>query len=164
MYTCDLIPDECNSETRELQHFAAVARELSGLQRLNYVNTTVNQIIEYTSDQEQWGQPDYWASPLETLKSHKGDCEDYVFLKLLILRLAGVALEDLRMVLVKIPTSIDLSSHALLMARHEGHWFSLDSRYKLLRSEFELNDYVPELHFQPGLVRQYDLPKVAASQ
>jgi len=39
-------------------------------------------------DSEQYGVKEYWASPIESLMSGKGDCEDYAILKYdLLLRL-----------------------------------------------------------------------------
>jgi hypothetical protein len=32
--------------------------------------------IEYVTDEEKYGKADYWASPMETLDSMQGDCED----------------------------------------------------------------------------------------
>ena len=38
----------------------------------NYFNK-----IHWKWDQEHWGVEDYWATPIETLGTHAGDCEDF---------------------------------------------------------------------------------------
>ena len=43
-------------------------------------------------DAEVWGQVDYWASPLETLQSGMGDCEDFAIAKYFTLLALGVPL------------------------------------------------------------------------
>lgn len=43
---------------------------------LNFVQTAVR----YVSDQELYGAPEFWASPVETLYNHCGDCEDQAVL------------------------------------------------------------------------------------
>lgn len=40
----------------------------------------------YTSDEVQYGQRDYWATPDKTFNSHHGDCEDYVILDMYLLK------------------------------------------------------------------------------
>jgi hypothetical protein len=42
--------------------------------------------VTYTSDWKQYGFMDYWASPEQTLKLLKGDCEDYGILFLYIVK------------------------------------------------------------------------------
>ena len=48
-----------------------------------------------------WSQPDYWATPLETLGKGAGDCEDYVIGKYFSLLRLGVAVEKLRLIYVR---------------------------------------------------------------
>ena len=44
------------------------------------INEWMHLNIEYVSDAEQYGQEEYVASPDETLRTRKGDCEDHVLL------------------------------------------------------------------------------------
>lgn len=65
-------------------------RELPEVEQLQRVNEFFNRRIRFAEDPVVWGQPDYWASPLETLARGSGDCEDFVFAKYFSLReLAG---------------------------------------------------------------------------
>lgn len=86
----------------------AGARDLQGLLggligqddaiRLAAINEFFNRRIVFATDLEVWGQPDYWASPLESLGKGRGDCEDYVIGKYFSLLAAGVPPARLRLV------------------------------------------------------------------
>jgi predicted transglutaminase-like cysteine proteinase len=69
--------------------------------RLVAVNNFFNQRLAYKEDQEIWGVPDYWASPLESLDKRAGDCEDYAIGKYFALASSGVPVSKLRMVYVR---------------------------------------------------------------
>ena len=57
--------------------------------------------IPYFSDKEHWGVDDYWATPIETLASNGGDCEDYSIGKYLTLKDLGVPIQKLRITYVR---------------------------------------------------------------
>ena len=69
--------------------------------KLAAVNQFFNRRIVFASDQEVWGQVDYWASPLEMLAKGRGDCEDFVIGKYFSLLVAGVPVQHLRLVYVR---------------------------------------------------------------
>lgn len=69
---------------------------------LTKVNLMVNQQIEYKYDIDLYGIDDYWASPTEVLKSRKGDCEDYAFLKREILIGMGIPKSRLKLIHVDV--------------------------------------------------------------
>jgi predicted transglutaminase-like cysteine proteinase len=86
--------------------------------------------ISPMSDLAQWGVPDRWSAPLATLTTGRGDCEDYAIAKYVALRVAGVAEEDVRLVIVR-----DLAvgeDHAVVSARLDGGWIILDNRWLAL--------------------------------
>ena len=73
--------------------------------------------IPWLTDDEHWGQADYWATPLEMIGSNGGDCEDYSISKyftllelqvprdrLLITYVRAPALDQTHMVLAYYPT------------------------------------------------------------
>ncbi len=70
-------------------------------QQLPAVNQFWNRAVVQSDDSVLWGQPDYWATPLETLGRGAGDCEDYVIGKYFSLLRLGVAEENLRMIYVR---------------------------------------------------------------
>ena len=104
------------------------------------VNRALNLAIRYQRDSLQYGESDVWASPLATLSSGTGDCEDYATAKYLALREAGVPPDDLRLVVVW-DTKLQ-QDHAVLAARLDGRWVVLDSKRFLLLDDHDVRDYV----------------------
>jgi predicted transglutaminase-like cysteine proteinase len=117
------------------------AREQTGRARLEAVSHAVNAQIRYTSDMAQHGVPDLWSAPLATLASRRGDCEDYAIAKYAVLRAAGVAADDLRIVLLRDTASRE--DHAVLAARENGRWFILDNRRAGFYEDTALPHYMP---------------------
>jgi predicted transglutaminase-like cysteine proteinase len=72
--------------------------------KLIAVNDFFNSRIKWVQDIDNWGQNDYWATPLETMARRKGDCEDFSIIKFVTLLLAGVEMEKLRITYVKAQT------------------------------------------------------------
>jgi predicted transglutaminase-like cysteine proteinase len=64
------------------------------------VNHAVLTDIEYTFDKDQYHEDDYWASPVETIMSGKGDCEDFAILQKEVLLHLGVPEEKMFIALV----------------------------------------------------------------
>ncbi|MDE1152010.1 MAG: transglutaminase-like cysteine peptidase [Micavibrio sp.] len=78
------------------------------------VDGLVDSTVKYTSDMESSGLPEYWASPLETINSKKGDCEDFAILKYYAMRYLDVPPERLYIVGVGVHGSASLN-HATLI-------------------------------------------------
>lgn len=76
-------------------------RELPEAEQLQRVNEFFNRRVRFAEDLAIWSQPDYWATPLETLARGSGDCEDFVFAKYFSLRELGVDDSRLRMTYVR---------------------------------------------------------------
>ncbi len=113
----------------------------SGLARVGEVNRAVNLAIRPVSDQDQYGVPDIWASPLMTFGSGAGDCEDYAIAKYVALREAGMASGDLRLVVVYNRPAHE--NHMVAAARVDGRWRILDNRTMRLVADDEIADYTP---------------------
>lgn len=58
------------------------------------INFRVN-TIPYIHDDEQYGPPEYFATPREMLENGQGDCEDYAILKMHLLLAAGFPPSDM---------------------------------------------------------------------
>jgi len=69
--------------------------------KLQAVNDFVNRTVSFVSDQQAWGQEDYWATPAQTIGRGVGDCEDFAVGKYFSLVEMGVASEKLRLTFVK---------------------------------------------------------------
>ena len=93
---CDGDREGCVSPSAlKLLAIVDAAKGRDGRARLGEVNRAINLAVKATSDLAQYGQTDVWTSPLATLASGAGDCEDYAIAKFVALRLAGVSPEDL---------------------------------------------------------------------
>ncbi len=68
--------------------------------KLIAINRFFNQFT-YVTDEEMWGEEDYWATPIEFLGRKGGDCEDFVVGKYFALRALGVGDEHLFLTYVK---------------------------------------------------------------
>jgi len=58
-------------------------------------------LVEWVTDLEHWGTEDYWATPIETLATDGGDCEDFSIGKYFSLKDVGVHTDNLRITYVK---------------------------------------------------------------
>lgn len=83
------------------QNLLATRRQSSELEQLNLVNRFFNRQLHYREDSELWHQPDYWATPVESLIKGAGDCEDYAIAKYFSLWRLGVPSEKLLITYVK---------------------------------------------------------------
>lgn len=79
----------------------ADAASLPEADRVARINAFFNARILYEDDQVAWNQPDYWATPLESLGRGVGDCEDYAIAKYASLVALGVPREKLRLIYVR---------------------------------------------------------------
>ena len=90
--------------TQALRQWLEMLQQQTGkpiTQQLPAVNQFWNRAAVQSDDNVLWGQPDYWATPLETLGRGAGDCEDYVIGKYFSLLRLGVAEENLRLIYVR---------------------------------------------------------------
>ncbi len=119
------------------------------------VNHFVNQ-RDYILDSKNWGQSDYWATPIEFMR-RGGDCEDFAIAKYAALRALGVPEERLRMAIVH-DTVKDIP-HAVLVVYTEQDAYILDNQSETLQSATQGTRYRPIfsinrlgwwLHTQPG--------------
>lgn len=92
--------DEARGRVTDWQRLLESSQGLSEREKLREVNRFFNQ-LRFTSDEEQWGKEDYWATPIEFLAGNAGDCEDFSVAKYFSLRELGVPLEKLSLTYVK---------------------------------------------------------------
>lgn len=157
---CDADREHCTSRPalRFLEIVkAAAARE--GLARLGEINRAFNLAIRPVSDKAQYGVEDRWASPLATLASGAGDCEDYAIAKLVALRAAGVPASDLRLVIVRETATGE--DHAVVTARADGRWRVLDNRTFIMIDDSELNKYRPLFAIDAEGAKRFEQPMLA---
>ena len=92
------------------------AKASNELEQLSMINDFYNH-VPYMSDQKNWKQKDYWATPLEFLSQDRGDCEDYVIAKFFALKSLGIDSEKLFLTYVK-SSRFDLSHMVLSYFEH----------------------------------------------
>lgn len=117
----------------------------------------------YIGDNRNWGQSDYWATPVEFL-TRGGDCEDYAIAKYASLRALGVPEERLRIAIVH--DEVKDMPHAVLIVYTDGAALILDNQSKQVKNSAYVSRYRPIfsinrqawwLHTAPG-------PTVVASR
>jgi predicted transglutaminase-like cysteine proteinase len=124
-----------------------------GRARLGEINRAINLAIRPMSDLAQYGQDDVWSSPLVTFAHGAGDCEDYAIAKLEALRLAGIAPDDLRIVIMR--DTVRGDDHAVAFARLDGHWLTLDNRRMAMVEDADVRNYQPLFVIDQNSVMRY---------
>jgi predicted transglutaminase-like cysteine proteinase len=139
---CRASPGDCPSvPTRRFLAIIASAQARQGRARLGEINRAINLSIRPMSDLAQYGVVDLWTSPLATLATGAGDCEDYAIAKYVALREAGLSSQDLRLLIVR-DTKLR-EDHAVVVARLDGRWLVLDNRRLVLLEDVQLKQYAP---------------------
>ena len=147
---CDGDRDHCASPAAlKLLAIVDQVRTRDDRARLGETNRAINLAIRAESD----GAEDIWSSPLATFARGAGDCEDYAIAKLAALRLAGVADEDLRIVVVRDARAGE--EHAVVAARLDGHWLMLDNRRMAIVADDEARSYQPLFVLYQSAVLRY---------
>ena len=134
------------------------ARGREGLARLGEINRSINLAIRPMSDLMQYHVEDLWSSPLATLAAGAGDCEDYAIAKFVALREAGVAPDDLRLVIMR--NTLSGEYHAVAAVRFEGHWRLLDNRYLVMLKDEQIRRYHPIFVIDEHQVRRFVEPPI----
>lgn len=147
---CDGDRDNCASPAAlKLLAIVDQARSHDGRALLGETNRAINLAIRAEND----GAEDIWSSPLETFQRGAGDCEDYAIAKLAALRLAGVAAEDLRLVVVR--DARNGEGHAVASAKLDGHWLMLDNRRMAMVEDDDARNYQPLYVLYQSAVLKY---------
>jgi predicted transglutaminase-like cysteine proteinase len=151
---CDGDRERCVSPAAlQLLSIVDSARAREGRARIGEINRAINLAIRPMSDLAQYGQIDVWSSPLVTFAHGAGDCEDYAIAKLVALRLAGIASDDLRIVVVH--DTVSGEGHAVAAARLDGHWLTLDNRRMAMVEDANARNYRPLFVIDQHNVMQY---------
>jgi predicted transglutaminase-like cysteine proteinase len=125
--------------------FAMTLRQAGAAKQLRLVNHFVNAHVSYVDDQRRFGRADVWSAASDTLRSGRGDCEDYAIAKFQILRAAGFPQRDLYVTIVR--DLVRRADHAVLVARAGGHLFVLDDGTDEVLNSADVSDYRPMLTF-----------------
>jgi predicted transglutaminase-like cysteine proteinase len=139
---CEEDRASCQSQAA-LQFLAIVdsGRRLEGRARLGEINRAINLNLKLMSDLALYGAEDVWTPPLATFAIGAGDCEDYAIAKFVALQEAGVSADDLRIVILR--DDLRVEDHAVVAARLDGHWLTLDNRHMVLVEDHDVRRYRP---------------------
>jgi predicted transglutaminase-like cysteine proteinase len=129
----------------EPARYAESLRDRMPVERLEAVNSYVNRRVRFVDDERQFGRPDVWSAADATLRTRRGDCEDYAIAKMQMLRSAGISDRDLYLVIVH--DLVRRADHAVLVARAEGRMVLLDNGTDRLLDTADVSDYRPVLTF-----------------
>jgi predicted transglutaminase-like cysteine proteinase len=128
--------------------------DLNDLDRLKRTNDFFNRQLRFAEDAEIWGQPDYWATPMESLGKGSGDCEDFAIAKYFTLRESQVEPAKLRLVYVRASTGSATSTttsqaHMVLAyyAQPDAEPLILDNLVNDIRPASRRPDLVPVFSF-----------------
>ena len=160
---CRADPQSCRSAPAA--EFIAIVAEgagYEGLARIGHINRAANLAIRAV---RRGAAPDavraQWTSPLATLAAGAGDCKQFAVLKYAALEDAGLAADDLRIVILQLRARPE--SHAVVAVREEGRWLILDNRsLALVESSALLRQSAPLYSLDHRGVRQFfEQPQVA---
>ena len=115
----------CPAAARRFLQIVELGRQHEGRARLAAINRSVNFSIKPVSDWAQYGVDDFWSAPLVTLSAGAGDCEDYAVVKYVALREAGIAPDDLRLLIVYYPRR--RTNHVVVAVHLGEEWLILDN-------------------------------------
>lgn len=133
-------------EWHKLMRDLKAATDLSDQQKLKSINDFFNR-LEWVSDAQHWGAEDYWATPVETLNSNGGDCEDFAIGKFFSLKAAGIDAKRLRIHYVK---ALDYNQAHMVLAYYpspNAEPLILDNIDKVIKPASRRQDLLPIYSF-----------------
>jgi predicted transglutaminase-like cysteine proteinase len=143
----------CPVVARDLLDIIAKGAGRSGLARVGLINRAVDLAIAPASDAAQWGVADHWSPPFETLRTRRGDCEDYAIVKYIALLEAGLSRDEVKIVVLR--NLLPNEDHAVVAARVEGKWLILDNRRLALVRDSEMVRSIPEFVLDENGARRF---------
>lgn len=154
--------ESCPAAAQNLLGIIAQGTGRSGIARVGLINRAVDLAIRPTSDQAQWGVMEHWSPPLETLQTHRGDCEDYAIIKYVALLQAGLSHDDVKIVILQ--NLLPREDHAVTVARVDGQWLILDNRRLALVHDTKMIGSIPKFVLDENGTRRFIPPKQAGQR
>lgn len=114
-------------------------------ENIRTVNRWINANIKYVEDRKLYGRADHWASAGTTLKSGRGDCEDFAIAKMQLLQASGVKASDMFLVIAK--DLVRRADHSLLVIRVGNQMLVLDNETDLILNAEDVRDYRPIMSY-----------------
>jgi predicted transglutaminase-like cysteine proteinase len=143
----------CPAPAQELIDLSRQGTGRSGRERIGVINRAVNLAIRPVSDETQWGVPDRWSEPLETLHSNSGDCEDYAIVKYAALLAAGLPKDAVKVVVLR--NRQPNEDHAVVAVLVDHQWLILDNRTLTLVRDTDVMRAIPQFVLDDQGVRRF---------
>ena len=138
--------ESARQRVEDWRHLIADNQDKAEQDKLQLVNDFINQ-LRFEDDEVHWQQRDYWATPLETLATNGGDCEDFSIAKYFSLNELGVADQCLRLTYVK-ALSINKAHMVLTYQCERGDTpLVLDNLNKFILPAVQRKDLLPIYSF-----------------
>lgn len=135
----------CDGKNSLFVAIVNAAKDKRFIDKLSFINSSINHAIAYKKDSVVYGKLDYWAKPTEILEHRAGDCEDFAILKMAALLRAGIPAQSMSLVVLQ-----DRKRgffHAVLSVSTGSGVFILDSLSNVVSRDSDLPDYVPLYSF-----------------
>ncbi|ANN57547.1 transglutaminase [Mesorhizobium loti NZP2037] len=135
----------CDGKNSIFTAIVNAAKDKRFVDKLSFINSSINHAIAYKKDSVVYGKLDYWAKPSEILERRAGDCEDFAILKMAALLRAGIPAQSMSLVVLQ-----DRKRgffHAVLSVSTGSGVFILDSLSNVVSRDSDLPDYVPLYSF-----------------
>lgn len=126
-------------EVQDWMKLLSSLKNASDEEKIEAVNEYMNN-KKFISDANNYGQRDYWATPMEFL-ARGGDCEDYALAKYISLRALGFSQDKMRLAIVY--DRVMRMPHALLIVYEGAEAKVLDNQNPAVMSSNEITRYKP---------------------
>ncbi len=135
----------CETKICTSKPWAALVEQVKAagdpMAQIKTANSLLNQ-KPYIEDMNNWGKNEFWATSYEYMKK-SGDCEDYSIAKYMLLKEAGIPVENMRIFSVRV-RSLGGIGHAILVVYQGNKAWVLDNRTKSV-----MDASLIKLEFQP---------------
>jgi predicted transglutaminase-like cysteine proteinase len=111
--------EEAEKRMRFVEKFIIENQDIPEMEKVIKTNQVSNH-LPWIADATHWKESDYWATPLETITTFGGDCEDIALVKWVILRNLGVSADNLALAYVKIKATGEDHMVLLYVAKPEA--------------------------------------------
>ncbi|MDT8311278.1 MAG: transglutaminase-like cysteine peptidase [Methylophaga sp.] len=121
-------------------------RTWSDQRQLEATNDFINQ-NQFVDDIIHWGKQDYWATPIQTIVTEGGDCEDFAVAKYFTLTEMGMSADKLRLTYVKALTLNQAHMVVSYYPEQDATPLVLDNLDPVIRPANERDDLLPVYSF-----------------
>ncbi len=142
----DGIDAQTQQRVEQWKNLISSGSKWSDIKKLTSVNDFVNQ-FNFVDDIDHWHKEDYWATPLETLVTKGGDCEDFAIAKYFTLTAMGMPEDKMRLTYVK---ALSINKAHMVVSYYEqrnAEPLLLDNLNRKILPASQRKDLVPAYSF-----------------